>query len=277
MAKKSPTSLWKAAASVLMLPWTLADRRKQAARARLRAQPFPRKWDRILDKMVPLYRALPPELKPLLQGHIQVFLEEKTFEECGGMRITDGVRLIVAAQACLLILNRETDYYPHLSTILMYPEPFTVERADPVGAADVVEDEERAGESWDRDYLVLSWDDVDWSLRDPADGYNVVLHEFAHQLDDEAGIGDGIPRLEGYEEYQTWVRVLRREYAALRRRVDRGERTVMDEYGADDPSEFFAVATEAFFEKAKQMRKRHPKLYEELKKFYRLDPSQWVL
>ncbi len=262
-------------AALLALPWVLAERRREMRRARMAAQPFPLRWTRLLQRTVPLYRVLPPELKTALHGRMLVFLDEKTFEACGGMRITDGVRLILAAHACLLIAGRPTRYYPRLTTILVAPTAFPVTRTYTMGAVDLVQHDELAGESWERDYVVLSWEDVVWSLRDPHDGYNSILHEFAHQLEDGEGIADTLFPRDAQEEIHSGVHALRREYARLCRTVQRGGRTVLDEYGTDSPSEFFAVATEAFFEKPRSVLRRLPSLYHALRAFYRLDPVQW--
>ena len=133
----------------------------------------------------------------------------------------------------------------------------------------------RAGESWHRGPVVLSWKDVLRGASDAGDGYNVVLHEFAHKLDEENGGTNGLPILQGRERYGEWAEVLGREYESLKHRVTRGQNRVLDEYGLTSPPEFFAVATESFFEKPAAMRDHLPDLYEQLRNFYRLDPVTW--
>jgi len=241
------------------------------------AEPFPARWKKILEKNVPLYRRLPSLLKPELHGHIQVLLAEKNFEGCGGLKMTDEIRVTVAAHACLLLLNRKTNYYSNLDSIVVYPSTFVTREITHLGNQAYVEGRGAdTGESWQQGVVVLAWDDVKDGAMGVADGQNVVLHEFAHQLDQENGIADGAPVLDRGSAYVNWARVFTREYKKLQRAVKRGARTVVDEYGASNPAEFFAVATETFFEKPWDMKRKHPELYEALKIYYKLDPAEWV-
>jgi Mlc titration factor MtfA (ptsG expression regulator) len=245
-------------------------------RDKLRAQPFPRDWLAILERNVPLYRRLPPEDQRELQGHIQVFLAEKEFEGCGGLEITDEIRVTVAAQACVLLLHRETDYYPGLYSILVYPSAYVAEARKRSPGGFVTEGPEaRLGEAWEHGPVILSWDDVRAGAADARDGHNVVFHEFAHKLDEEDGADDGVPALPRRSMYVAWARVIGREYEQLRRDAERGRPTVLDKYGAENPTEFFAVATEAFFTRPALLRRRHPELYEELEEFFRQDPASF--
>lgn len=244
-------------------------------RERLRSQPFPPAWLDIIKKNVPIFNRLPQADQRELQGLIQVFLAEKSFEGCGGLELTDEIKVTIAAQACLLLLRRETDYYPRLVTILVYPHAYVAKSVEPIGGGVVLEGESaRLGEAWKDGVVVLSWDDVRQGASDLHDGHNVVLHEFAHQLDQQDGSADGAPILEHRSQYVTWARVLSDEYDQLRRDTEQGRRDVLDEYGATNPAEFFAVATECFFEKPIELRRKHPQLYEELKTYYRQDPAE---
>jgi hypothetical protein len=204
-------------------------------------------------------------------GLAQVFLAEKNFEGCGGLALTDEMRVTVAANACLLLLGRETGVYPRLQSVLLYPTTFVAQVAEEDGTGLVDEyDDEMDGEAWDIGAVVPAWDEVPTT---PATGAtrHVVLHEFAHQLDQETGEADGTPRLEsGHEE---WARVLAEAYAKLQLDADKRRPTVLDTYGAEDPSEFFAVATESFFEDPVALRRRHADLYAQLQGLYRLDPA----
>jgi Mlc titration factor MtfA (ptsG expression regulator) len=247
---------------------------KRRRRERLRAAPFPPEWDAILRKNVPLYDRLGEADRRELQGHIQVFLAEKHFEGCGGLALTDEIKVTIAAQACLLLLHRQTDYYRRLITILVYPSAYLAKSVEPIGGGFVLEGEQgRLGEAWADGVVVLSWDDVRAGASDIKDGHNVVLHEFAHQLDQEDGVADGAPILDRRSRYVAWARVLGAEYEQLRQSGREGRKSVLDRYGATNPAEFFAVATECFFEKPVQMRKKHPELYEELKEYYHQDPA----
>jgi len=256
-------------------------RRKARKREETRARPFPESWRKTLARKFPFYARLNAADQRELEGLIQVFLDEKRFEACGGFEMTDEARVVIAAQACLLLLHRETDVYPNLTTVLVYPDTYVAktrwrEEDEESDRASRV----RLGESWDRGQVVLAWSSALAGAANMHDGLNVVLHEFAHQLDQEDGAADGAPGLacEGvkacYVRYATWARVLGAEFERLRQRRDQGRRTVLDQYGATNPAEFFAVATECFFEKPRQMLKKHPELYEELKEFYRQDPAR---
>lgn len=248
---------------------------KRRRRERLRAEPFPEAWDAILRKNVPLYAKLGDDDRRALQDRIKVFVAEKTFEGCGGLELTDEIRVTIAAQACLLLLRRDDDEdYARLVTILVYPTAYVAHASEAIGGGVVLEGEVcRLGEAWIDGAVVLSWDDVRAGAADLHDGHNVVFHEFAHQLDQEDGAADGTPPLERRSRYLTWARVLGAAYDGLREASDCGRRTVLDAYGATNPAEFFAVATECFFEKPAQLRKKHPELYEELKSYYRQDPE----
>jgi MtfA peptidase len=249
---------------------------KRRRREQLRSEPFPDEWDAILRRNVPLYDRLDDADRAELQGHVRVFLAEKHFEGCGGLELTDEIRLTIAAQACLLLLHRETDIYRRLVTILVYPSAYVARSVQSLGGGLVLEGEQgRLGEAWGSGsgVVVLSWDDVRTGASDARDGHNVVLHEFAHQLDQEDGAADGAPILEHRSRYVTWARVLGAEYEELRRASSAGKRSVLDDYGATEPAEFFAVATECFFEKPAQMKRKHPALYDELKDYYHQDPA----
>lgn len=248
---------------------------KKRKRPRLRAQPVPAEWERILGNNVPVYRRVPEELRAQLHGHIHVFLAEKHFEGCDGLEMTDEIRVTVAAQACLLILNRETNYYPDLVTILVYPSVFYADVEEPDGAIVSEYKEDRSGESWELGVLILSWEDaVEYASTGRA-GYNVVLHEFAHQLDMENGVMDGMPRLEGRAQRDDWARVFNEAYESFERAAASGRRTLIDRYGAGDPAEFFAVVTESFFERPLALRREYAALYDTLARYYRVDPASW--
>ncbi|MBA4149348.1 MAG: zinc-dependent peptidase [Verrucomicrobia bacterium] len=256
---------------------------KERRRRKLISQPFPEIWRQILQKRFPLFQRLPESDRQELEGHIQIFLAEKTFEGCGGLTLTDDMRVSVAAQACLLLLGRETECYPELQSILIYPSTYSAKTTEHSQSGIVTESQShRLGESWQGGAVVLAWDSIAGGAINISDGQNVVLHEFAHQLDQQDGRADGTPLLhsdgslhERRNRYLAWTKVLGREYVELQGKARKNQKTVMDHYGATHPAEFFAVATECFFEKPRQMNAKHPDLYEELKKFYRQDPLTW--
>jgi Mlc titration factor MtfA (ptsG expression regulator) len=248
---------------------------KRRRRNRLRAAPFPADWLAIIEKNVRFYACLPDADRLELQGLIQIFLHEKILEGCGGLVLTDEIKVTIAAQACLLLLHRDTDFYPKLTTVLVYPSAYVARSIKPVGSGLALEGENvNLGESWTNGIVVLSWDDVRAGASDFRDGRNLVLHEFAHQLDREDGAVDGAPLLDQRSQYVAWARVLNAEFERLKRDSWMGRPTVLDEYGTTDPAEFFAVATECFFEKPRVLEKRHPELYAELRSYYRQDPAR---
>lgn len=252
-------------------PWLQRRRRRAAG-----AGPFPAAWRAILRRRVPYYRRLPTHLQSQLRRHIQVFVAEKNFIGCQGQAIDDEVRVTIAAQACLLLLNQPAHYFRKVRDILVYPGAFVVERVRPAPSG-VLQDERRvlAGESWSRGQVILSWQDVLEGAAVDDDGRNVVIHEFAHQLDQEKGYANGAPGLGGRERYARWAAVMGREYARLQSALALGLPSLLSAYGATEPAEFFAVASEAFFEQPGRLAEGHPELYAELAAFYRVDPQQF--
>jgi Mlc titration factor MtfA (ptsG expression regulator) len=250
---------------------------KSRRRQQLRARAIPTTWRSIITRNVPIFRRLPRADQIELLGHVQVFLSEKHFEGCGGLELTDEIRVTIAAQACLLLLHRKTDYYPQLTSILVYPSSYIAHETRRLGANIWEEgDEHRLGHTGRRlGSLVLAWDDVKRGAADSSDGRNLVLHEFAHQLDFEDYATDGAPALATKAEYRSWAQVMSREFAALRAADETGIPTVLDTYGAENPAEFFAVVTEAFFERPRALRAKHPELYAEFARFFRQDPIQY--
>ena len=266
-----------AGAAFLVAAWLVAQPRLAAMRRkRVRSRPFPAAWRAILRERVPYARFLPADLQRQLKEHIQVFVAEKDFVGCGGLVVTDEMRVTIAAQACLLLLNRPDHYYPRLHQILVYPGPFIVDRQKTNGIG-LVHDESRVltGESWAQGQVILSWPDVLEGAAIPDDGRNVAIHEFAHQLDQEKGFANGAPDLVDCQRYPRWSRVLGQEYGALQERLRNQEAGVLDPYAATDPAEFFAVCSEVFFEQPYRMAAEHPALYGELSRFYRIDPLSW--
>jgi Mlc titration factor MtfA (ptsG expression regulator) len=249
---------------------------KRRRRQRIRQQPFPEPWLRILERNVPVYSRLAPADQAELRGHIQVFLDEKRFEGCGGLAITDEIRVTIAAQACVLLLHRDTDYYDRMGSILVYPHHYFARSRQRAAPGLILEGHQaRLGESWYRGPVVLSWDDVQRGAADPNDGHNVVFHEFAHQLDSESGANEGAPALPRRSMYIAWARVLGHEYDHLRDELSHHHRHFINAYGATNPAEFFAVVTEAFFEQPRQLKRRHPELYGQLALFFQQDPAAW--
>lgn len=255
-------------AVALFIPWF---RLKRAI-----AAPFPPEWVEILERNIGVYRHLPMPLRLQLRKLIKQFLHQKTFTGAGGLVVDDEMRVTIAAEACMLILNRKSGVYPNLRYIILYPTAFIVARLNP-GQGGVVDSSARdlLGESWSNGKVILAWDSVQKGARNFSDGHNVVLHEFAHQLDSESGSTNGAPVLVGASSYRSWSGVFSDEFEHLQREARRGKHSLIDHYGATNPAEFFAVATETFFEQPRQMAEHHEELFELLSSYYRIDPREW--
>ncbi len=269
---------------IVILLITVAPRLlRQRRRSRLRSSPFPESWVAILSDEFGIYEKLPADLRESLHENVRVFLDEKNFEACGGLAEVDvRMRLLIAAQACLLLLGLENHgYYPKLRSVLVYPGAFHEARRKTFDLADDDDRQVRLGESWTSGSVILSAESVVAGARNDDDGMNVVMHEFAHQLDQADGIGDGAPILEQsaeYEDkgdYEDWARVLGENYQEMLDDLFERRRPVLDPYGATNPAEFFAVATETFFEEPERLQKEASDLYAALEKFYGLDPAAW--
>ncbi|MCC7510570.1 MAG: zinc-dependent peptidase [Planctomycetes bacterium] len=250
---------------------------KRWRRGRVMAGEFPSAWQHHLQQNCGFYARFPAADRDELKRKMLVFLDEKHFEGCRGVVIDDEIRVTIAAHACLLLLHRKTDFYRHLVTILVYPSTFIV-KVKEVDEHGFEWDEhmENAGESWDRGNVIVAWDVAKHGALDPRDGLNVLLHEFAHQLDAEGGRTEGAPVMDTSADRQEWARVMQAEYERLLDDIENDRDQLIDDYGATDPAEFFAVCVETFFEKPHQMQKHHPALYQQLSRYFRQDPAAWV-
>lgn len=243
-------------------------------RAALLREPLPPEWRELLAERVPLYRRMPEELRREMEPKVRAFLEDVRFVGCGGLEVTDEMRLVIAWQACVLIARRDPGVYASLASVLVYPDEFVVEESEEDEAGVVTEGTRvLSGQTFDTDRIVLSWRDVCESSA-PGDAYNVVLHEFAHYLDNSVD-GTLTNTRAKRAALEAWHAVLDREYEALCDAVDRGEEVLIDPYATESTVEFFAVATEAFFETPVELQTHHPALYAELRSFYGLDPASW--
>lgn len=235
---------------------------RRLRRRSLRKRPFPADWYPYLEARVPFFAALDGALRERFLRELQIFVWEKHFFGAGGMEITDEVKVVVGAAAVRLVLHLDISMYDRLTEIVVYPSHYRHPENENV----------IFGEAHHWGTVVLSWDAVIQGLANPGDGHDTALHEFAHVLDRGDGAFDGTPALRCSECYRPWAEVMSRHFLALRRR-NRAERRVLRDYGALDEAEFFAVATESFFEKPSQMKARLPDLYEVLRRFYGFDPA----
>lgn len=224
-------------------------------------------------RVLPVVRRLPDADRQTLIAKAQTIVAATHWEGCAGLTLTDDMRAQIALQAALLVRALPGDPYPSLRSVLVYPSTFFPRRFSWTPSRDAAEADPTLGEAWTEGTVILSWDSARDGARDPDDGYNVVLHEFAHQLDMMSGAPDGVPVLSA-DDRPAWTATIDREYEQLVRDAERGADGVLDHYGATDRAEFFAVATEAFFERAHRLERERPRLYEALRQFYRQDPAR---
>lgn len=256
-----------------MFHWIRDHRRAEA-----RKRPFPPEWETFVRANVAHYCLLDEAERTELRAMIQVFLEEKHWEGCGGLELTDEIRVTIAAQACLLQLGLPHDYYRNVYSILVYPStvvppehhPGVFERVDrPVEPSVPI-----IGQAIGQGPVILVWDAVLHGARHPEQGHNVVYHEFAHKLDMLDGGADGTPILADRNQLNEWVAVCSEEFLRLRSLAGKGQETFIDAYGAKNEAEFFAVATEEFFDRPLALQKHSPDLYRVLSSYYRQDPAK---
>jgi Mlc titration factor MtfA (ptsG expression regulator) len=244
---------------------------------RLLPEPVPEGWAEIVRRHFPLALGLRPEDFHRLLKLAQVFLEKKRIEGAGGLQITEEIRVAIAAQACFLLLWLEVGLYPGLKTILVYPSTVIPRDAWPLSRTGTFTlqrpHQPILGQSWRQGVVILTWEAVERGAADPTDGQNVVLHEFAHQLDQETGEADGIPAGLRVSRLKPWAHVIERDLGRLKAAALSGSETVLNPYGATNEAEFFAVATETFFEKPKQLRAADADLYALLSEYYGVDPA----
>lgn len=229
--------------------------------------------DVILDE-VPLIRRVPPSLGTKLDGKISLFLDQVEFIGCNGLEVTQEMKLSIAAQACLLVANTDT-WYETLRTILIYPGAFKSKQTKYDGYVAHEVETVRTGESWARGPVILSWHHSDQGAAESQDGHNVVIHEFAHQLDTLSGDTNGVPILNEDQTFANWARIFSDGFDRHAARTEKGAKTVIDPYGAEGHEEYFATALEVFFEQPTQLKKDEPEVYAELTKLLRLDPANW--
>jgi hypothetical protein len=256
----------------MLLQWL-----RRRRRARISAEPFPAAWSRVLAENCFHYQDLSQSQQARLRTLVQIFVAEKNWEGCRGFEITDTVKVTTAAQACLLVLGLDEVYFDNVLSILMYPNSYVANNVEITRAGVMMEGgQPRLGEAWWRGPVILSWSDVLAGGRCETPGHNLVIHEFAHQLDMMNGhLVDGTPPMETKEQFQLWIDVLEPEYRKLVEDCRRGHRGLIDCYGATNVAEFFAVLTEAFFERPASLDRHHPEVYAILQRYFRLDPASW--
>jgi MtfA peptidase len=268
--------LWSPAFFAWLEPlvFWIDDRRRQE----ILLQPFPTQWREYLQNKIPNYSLLSGADQTKLRNLVQIFVAEKHWEGCRGLEITDEMKVTIAGQACLLVLGMSNNFFPRVKTILIYPGGFRVPR-DPQMADLSVEGGTMPvlGQAVHRGPVILSWPDIVNPRNEAGTPMNLVIHEFAHQLDMQGGPADGTPLLSSRKLQKKWRRVMKQEYDRLIEESKEGRTTLLDAYGAANEVEFFAVASECFFEQPVEMKRQHPELYAVLARYYRQDPAaRWL-
>jgi MtfA peptidase len=255
-----------------MFHWFTDYRRKKLAE-----KPFFPAWEEIARRNVSHYCMLDADERNRLRALIQVFIAEKEWEGCGGLELTDEIRVTISSLACLLLLGLPHDYYRNVLSILVYPSTVVPPQRKighfEIPLAPVEIPHPVIGQAFQQGPVILIWDAVLHGSRHPDQGHNVVYHEFAHKLDMLDNAADGTPPLRDRVEYRDWVTVCSREYLRLKRDAETGRKSFLSAYGAVSEAEFFAVATEQFFDRPLRMKEQAPDLYRVLREYYRQDPA----
>lgn len=244
-------------------------------RRRIASRTFPDEWLDLLQANMALYRYLPPRYQERLQQLTQIFLHEKRFYGCAGLTLTEPMKVLISAHACLLILERGLAHYDALRSILVYPGAYQAPMQSMENGVHTTTDVARLGESWHQGKVILSWQNVLSDSQQLHHGANVSLHEFSHQLDQVNGAADGFPELAAGQSAKDWTRVFEKEFSDLREQVRKHHHVSINAYGAENPAEFFAVVTEAFFTDPANLQRQHPELFEQLSSYFKLNPLQW--
>ena len=258
-----------------MFRWFIDRRRKKLTQA-----PFPPLWEDIIQRNVAHYCMLDDAERAHLRALIQVFIAEKHWEGAGGLELTDEILVTISAQACLLLLGLPHNYYQNVESIIVYPSTVVPPQRKPGFFENISTPVEVAqpiiGQAFRRGPVIIIWDAALRGGRHPESGHNVIYHEFAHKLDMLDGTADGTPPLRDRTEYRDWVLTCSREYLRLKHSTEKGKESFLDSYAATNEAEFFAVATEQFFDQPRLMIKHAPNLYRVLKEYYRQDPAERV-
>lgn len=270
-------STWFVLSVPLLIIVTLLVRQQSRAQRRkaLLATPLTAEQRAVVEQLVPLVRRLPAPLRQSLEGKMNLFVDQVTFRGQNGLEVSEAMRLSIAAQACLLVVNSPA-WYDTLRNVLIYPSAYLTGRNTHDGYVVHEGNHANLGESWARGPVVLSWDDALHGGLVADDGHNVVIHEFAHQLDGLSGHTDGIPILRKGQAYAGWEKAMLDAYHDHVERLERAAPTLIDPYGATNHEEFFAEAIVTFFERPRELRREEPALYAQLSELLALDPAQWA-
>lgn len=255
----------------MFFSWLRARRRRK-----LLAGPFPAHWGALLDRSVGHYPRLAPSEQARLRDLTRVLVAEKRWLARGGLIVPSEEMIVsVAAQAALLLLGADRDFFRRVRDVVLFPTEFRTPVAGDDWEDDFLSDVPLAGQAVDRRAVLLAWDEVAREGPDPEAGYNVVIHEFAHQLDFADGASAGTPALGSAALESRWKYVMAVTYADHRRATREGRDTFFTPHAADDEAEFFADATEAFYCRPHDLKELHAEMYDLLAAYYRVDPCAW--
>lgn len=255
-----------------MLNWFRERRRKKLTQAA-----FPSSWEEIIRRNVAHYCMLDENERSHLHALVQVFIAEKNWEGAGGLELNDEIRVTISAQACLLILGLPHNYYRNVQSIIVYPST-VIPPQRKLGSFENINspvniEQPILGQAFVQGPVIVVWDAALRGGRHPESGHNVIYHEFAHKLDMLDGAADGTPPLRNRTEYKDWILVCSREYQRLKRDAVKGRKSFLNAYGATNEAEFFAVATEQFFDQPRVMLEQAPDLYRVLQEYYCQDTA----
>ncbi|HEY2826068.1 MAG TPA: M90 family metallopeptidase [Pirellulales bacterium] len=254
-----------------MFSWIRTRRREK-----LLADAFPNPWLKILRQHVRHYQYMNPQQRRRLEGFIQIVVAEKDWAGGSGFQLTDEIKITIAGYAGLMTLGLDEPYYfDRLQTIIVYQGAYVPHSSRYETPSLFTPQSPRLGEAWQRGPVILSWAEIGGTQKQRP-GNNIVIHEFAHHVDGLDGEVDGTPIIADRNQSRTWYRVTENEFQRLIHEAHQGEATLLDRYGASDRAEFFAVASECFFERPHALRARHPELYQVLSDFYCQNPAQWL-
>ncbi|MCH2143238.1 MAG: zinc-dependent peptidase [Phycisphaerales bacterium] len=243
-------------------------------RRKLLDQPFPDAWLQILHRDVPMIRMLTDAEQQRMREIMMILIDEKYWEGGGGLKVTEYMRVIVASQAAIPLLNLDlTDYYHNVRTFILYPGAY-VQNQEHVGSDGLVHSgTTNLGEAWYNGPVILSWQAVEQAARQPGRGENVVFHELAHAVDMLSGMTNGTPSLRSANDYEKWNNIMSQTFDQVRTGYRHGQRDVIRPYGVTNVAEFFAVTTELFFDAPLALQQAHPSVYTQYQSFWGQDPA----
>jgi len=249
---------------------------KSLRRRRLLAEPFPQHWEVLLRRHVRHYSIVGEAERARLRDLVRVLIAEKEWVGCGGLHVTETMKLVIAASASVLALGFDGfDAYRRVQSILIYPGPFRTPNPDDGYEDDELSDRVIGGQAWYRGPVILNWPDVEAEAAEPDLGFNLTIHEFAHQLDFLDGETNGTPPLATREAEARWERVMTAAYERHLDRLKSHRESFFTEHAGDDPGEFFADATEAYFCRPHDLEAEEPDVFNVLMDYFRCDPRPW--